>query len=91
MPKRKLGPVEAAVAADVDGRGSESLRQAALAVARAMDETTAARDMASLSKELRATLAEIDSQTEEPTADGVDDLAAKRDARRAAAAAAVGS
>lgn len=75
------GPVEEAVAADVAGRGTASLREAALALARAMDQTTSARDVASLARELRATLDDIGLVRDEQEPDLVDELAARRDTK----------
>jgi hypothetical protein len=52
----------------------------------ALDVTEDPRDLATLSKELRAVMAEIDSLPGGEEADPVDDLAARRAARLANAA-----
>jgi hypothetical protein len=52
----------------------------------ALDEAEDPRDLATLSKELRAVMAEIDSLPGGEEADPVDDLAAQRAARLARAA-----
>lgn len=52
-------------------------------LADAFDVTTDPRDLATLSKELRAVLAELDQLPGGEEADPVDDLAAKRAARLA--------
>ena len=84
------GSVLEAVSVQLPEDGPPGLRAAALRLAAAMDVTESTRDLSSLSRELRAVLAEIgDGDVSE--ADGVDDLAARRDARRADAAGGVGS
>ncbi len=55
-------------------------------LANALDEVEDPRDLATLSKELRAVVAEIDSLPGGEEADPVDDLAARRAARLADAA-----
>jgi hypothetical protein len=68
------------------------LAAAAVQVAQTMDETHAARDMAALSRELRATLADIAGLApKKPEVSAVDDLRARRAARLAAASGSDGS
>lgn len=85
------GSVLEAVSAQLPEDGPPGLLAAALRLAAAMDVTDSTRDLSSLSRELRAVLAEIGDGEDESEADGVDDLAARRDARRANAQGGVGS
>ncbi len=84
-----VGPVERAVRADLRRLADvpPTLAEAAVAVAQTMDRTSAARDMAALARELRATYADmVKASPERPEESTVDELSAKRDARRSAAA-----
>lgn len=58
------------------------MRAAALKLAWAMDVTESTRDLAALSRELRVTLAEVGVE-DETEADSVDELARRREVRRA--------
>lgn len=85
---RPLTTVLAAVQADLAGvNGSQALQASTAALAAAMDETTSARDLVALARELREHLKQlnvgVDDQAEE--VDSVDDLAKRRAARRAEA------
>lgn len=91
-PDASSGLVLEAVRSQLPDGVTPGLRASALRLAAAMDESESVRDLPALARELRATLQQIaESGQDESEADGVDDLAARREARRAAAAGSVGS
>lgn len=79
-----MGLSEAAVSAHLISLGITELPLAAIALglAHRLDECTDDRAAASIAKELRTTLEKIDGMPTE-RGDSVDELSAKRDARRA--------
>jgi hypothetical protein len=81
------GPVSAvaAVRRRLGSRSGEPLGVAALMLATAMDDTSSVRDLPALSRELRTVL-DVLGLDVDVEANSVDDLAARRAARRAAAA-----
>lgn len=82
------GPIERAVRKElVPAKLASPLGQAIIAAARRLDNALADdRDFATIAREFRAQLKEIMGDDQATTTrDGVDDLTAKRDARRAAA------
>lgn len=92
VPDVPVASVAASVARDLAGvAGPAGVRAAALALARAIDESSSSRDLAALSRELRLTLAELGVGADEKVSSGLDDLAAKRAARRAASSGAASS
>ena len=83
----RRGPIEAAVWGELaPGVRPSGLAQTALWTARRLDGGVDDRDAANLVRELRATLGEIRRLSPPKVAkDGIDDLGAKRAARRSSA------
>ena len=77
----RLGPVEAAIRRDLADRSESALVQAAFAIARRLDVETESAPAASVARELRLLLAEIDRQVPVTARSAVDDLRARRAAR----------
>jgi hypothetical protein len=93
MPRARRGPVELAVRRDLARLDDEAKRSglaaSALALAQLLDGTSplTARDQATVAAELRQTLAELGKRaTPKRQEDEVDQLRARRDARRAGSA-----
>lgn len=89
--RRRQGPVERGTRAEIKALGgvqrAPGLAAQAIEAAQAIDETSSARDKATLLNALRATvLAFREVQPSEPEVDALDQLAGRRAARRAAAA-----
>ncbi|GIH91953.1 hypothetical protein Psi01_25830 [Planobispora siamensis] len=85
-----MGPVESQTRADIEALGpltrvQPSLAETAYTLARALDEG-AGLSTAAIARELRSVLTEIAKVVPESREDTVDDLAARRAARRATAA-----
>jgi hypothetical protein len=78
-----MGPVEQAVWDDlpIEARTS-ALGVAALVIAKTMDSDASSRDLPALSRELRAVLTELKKIYTVKQEDGVDELLARREARR---------
>ena len=76
------GPVERAVSSDLAERVSSGLGQAALVLARELDRSEDA-SMATVARELRLLLVEIDRLKPAESRSDLDDLRARRAAREA--------
>jgi hypothetical protein len=76
------GPVERAVSSDLAERASSGLGQAALVLARELDRSEDA-SMATVARELRLLLVEIDRLVPAESRSDLDDLRARRAAREA--------
>jgi len=76
------GPVERAVSSDLGGRANSGLGQAALVLARELDRSEDA-SMATVARELRLLLVEIDRLVPQESRSDLDDLRARRAAREA--------
>ena len=81
-----MGVVEARVCRDLGERADTGLGQAALVLARHLDEVIDPTPAATVARELRLLLAEIDAKNPAVTRSGLDDLRARRAAREKAAA-----
>ncbi len=80
-----MGSVEAAVRRELGGRVESALGQAAIALARQLDGVVDPTPAATVARELRLVLAEIDSRMPAVARSGLDDLRARRAAREKAA------
>lgn len=80
-----MGSVTAAVRRDLGDRVDTALGQAALVLAQQLDDVVEPTPAATLTRELRLLLAEIDSRTPAAARSGLDELRERRAARGAAA------
>ena len=80
-----MGSVEVAVRAQLGERVELALGQAALVLARQLDECVDVGPLATLARELRLMLADIEARSPAVVRSGLDELRARRAAREEAA------